>query len=226
MQLAIFDCDGTIADSQHMIVEAMNGAFATARLPQPAREDVVAVIGLSLEQAVRELLPETGAGGAAQIAEDYKQAFHALRAAGVQQEPLFPGMRDAILRLKADGFLLGIATGKSVRGVKVLLEREGLLGEFDTIQTADTHPSKPHPSMIEVAMLETGQQPHETVMIGDTVFDMAMARNAGVAAIGVGWGYHATDALIEAGADVIAGDAGDMLAAIARLTAPVRTARA
>lgn len=226
MTLVIFDCDGTIADSQHMIVEAMNGAFAAALLPEPPREEVVRVIGLSLEQAVRDLLPEAEAGRAAQIAEDYKQAFHVLRAAGVRQEPLFPGMRDAILRLKAQGHVLGIATGKSVRGVKLLLEREGLAGHFDTIQTADTHPSKPHPSMIEVAMLETGARPHETVMIGDTVFDMAMARNAGVAAVGVGWGYHPVEALIEAGADVIAADAGEMLAAIAGLTAPIEAARA
>lgn len=219
MQLAIFDCDGTIADSQHMIVAAMTEAFRFADLPPPPREAVVRVIGLSLEHAVRDVLPEALHGRAADIAEDYKRAFHALRDAGLPQEPLFPGMKAAILHLHQLGVCLGIATGKSRRGVRLLLEREGLIDVFDTIQTADTHPSKPHPSMIEAAMTETGANARDTVMIGDTTFDMAMARNASVTAIGVAWGYHPAAALRETGADVIVDDAADMLAALARYAA-------
>lgn len=216
MQLVIFDCDGTIADSQHMIVAAMNEAFRVAALPEPPRDAVVQVIGLSLESAVRELLPEELHARAAVIAEDYKNAFHDLRAAGLPQEPLFPGMKSAITFLHQQGALLGIATGKSRRGVRLLLEREGLADAFVTVQTADTHPSKPDPSMIDTAMAETGARPDETLVIGDTTFDMAMARNAGVRAIGVAWGYHPIAALRDAGADVIVEDAAGLLAEVAR----------
>jgi phosphoglycolate phosphatase len=220
MQLAIFDCDGTIADSQHMIVAAMTEAFRVAALPAPPRESVVRVIGLSLEHAVRELLPEALHPRAAAIAEDYKNAFHALRDAGLPQEPLFPGMKAAIAHLHSQGVRLGIATGKSRRGVRLLLEREGLGDMFDTIQTADTHPSKPHPSMIETAMAETGARAGETVMIGDTTFDMAMAVNAGVTAVGVAWGYHPVAALRESGAGLIVDDAPGLLAALKHYAGP------
>lgn len=219
MQLVIFDCDGTIADSQHMIVAAMNEAFRVADLATPPREAVVQVIGLSLEHAVRELLAEPDHHRAAAIADDYKGAFHELRAAGLPQEPLFPGVKAAIAQLHARGVQLGIATGKSRRGVRVLLEREGLADAFVTVQTADTHPSKPHPSMIEAAMQETGASAEQTVMIGDTTFDMAMARNAGVAAIGVSWGYHPVGALRDAGAGVIVDDAAGLLAELTRQSA-------
>lgn len=217
MKLIIFDCDGTIADSQHMIVAAMDEAFHANGLPPPPRDQVVSVIGLSLVEAVSGLLPDAHQERSEEIAEAYKQAFHGLRAAGEKQEPLFDGMRDAILKLKSEGAVLGIATGKSVRGVKHLIDREKLGGQFTTVQTADTNPSKPHPAMIELAMAETGAEPHETVMIGDTTFDMIMARNAGVASIGVSWGYHPAEALREAGADVIVDDPAAMLAAIAEL---------
>lgn len=220
MKLVIFDCDGTIADSQHMIVAAMDEAFRVANLPPPPRQAVVQVIGLSLVQAVADVLPEAERERAPDVAEEYKSAFHALRASGSKQEPLFPGVRDALHTLQRNGTLLGVATGKSVRGVKHLLEREGLTGLFSTIQTADTNPSKPHPAMIEMAMAETGADAHETVMIGDTTFDMLMARSAGVAAIGVAWGYHPVEALRNAGAAAIVADAGAMLEAIERLTTP------
>lgn len=219
MQLAIFDCDGTIADSQHMIVAAMAEAFRVTGLPAPPREAVVRVIGLSLEHAVRELVPEALHARAAAIAEDYKSSFHALRDAGLPPEPLFPGLKAAILQLKQQGVRLGIATGKSRRGVRLLLEREGLADAFDTIQTADTHPSKPHPSMIDAAMAETGANAGDTVMIGDTTFDMAMAVNAGVHGVGVAWGYHPVAALREAGAGVIVADAAAMLETLARYAA-------
>lgn len=214
MQLVIFDCDGTIADSQHMIVAAMNEAFRVAGLTTPPREAVVQVIGLSLEHAVRQLLPEELHARAAAMAEDYKGAFHELRAAGLPQEPLFPGLKSAITHLHQSGAVLGIATGKSRRGVRVLLEREGLSEMFATIQTADTHPSKPHPSMIETALAETGADAASTVMVGDTTYDMAMARNAGVRALGVSWGYHPVSALHDAGAHEVVADAAALLAAL------------
>lgn len=216
MQLVIFDCDGTIVDSQHMIVAAMNQAFVVAGLPPPPREAVVEIIGLSLELAVRELLPSGLQHRAGAIAEDYKTSFHDLRTSELPREPLFPGVKAAIATLHENGALLGIATGKSRRGVRLLLEREGFVDVFATIQTADTHPSKPDPSMILTAMAETGAAREETLMVGDTSFDMAMARNAGVRAVGVAWGYHPPAALVAAGAHVVVEDAAGLLAEIGR----------
>ena len=109
--------------------------------------------------------------------------------------PPYAGIAEAVRTLAGrDDFVLGIATGKSRRGVARVLDREGWHGHFLTIQTADDHPSKPHPSMILRAMNETGAEPVSTLMVGDTSFDMEMARNANVGAVGVGWGYHETSA--------------------------------
>lgn len=197
MKLIIFDCDGTIVDSQHAIVAAMEAGFAEHGLVAPNREDVLGVVGLSLVEAVERLLPvELRLDAAARVAESYKAAFADLRQKSVHHEPLFPGAMETLNSLRArDDILLGIATGKSRRGVDALFEREGLHEHFVTIQTADDHPSKPHPSMIERAMRECGVEPDATVMIGDTTYDIEMAHAAGVSALGVTWGYHPREAL-------------------------------
>jgi phosphoglycolate phosphatase len=118
-----------------------------------------------------------------------------------------------------DDVVLGIATGKSQRGVAAVLEREGLTSHFVTIQTADTHPSKPHPSMILKAMAETGADPVDTLMIGDTTYDMIMARDAQVTAQGVAWGYHEESVLRGAGAHDVSADSRALMIAIERFIA-------
>ena len=203
-RLAIFDCDGTLVDSQHNIVMAMNDAFARARLDPPARAETLNVIGLSLIEAMQMLLPDADHRFHATMAENYKQAFWRLRDNGLVEEPLYDGIAEAIDALEADGWLLGVATGKSDRGLALCLEHHGLASRFITLQTADRHPSKPHPSMIETAMAEAGASPETTIMIGDTSFDMLMARNANVRALGVAWGYHAAEDLHAAGAHAVA----------------------
>lgn len=219
-KLVIFDCDGTLVDSQHMIVEAMEIAFAEAGLARPQRAAVLSVVGLSLPLAVRRLLPIEADGLVARVADTYKASFHRLRKQDDGREPMFPGMREAIQDLAGrDDVVLGIATGKSRRGVGDLIVREGLTSHFVTVQTADTHPSKPHPSMVLAAMAEADAAAADTVMIGDTTYDMEMARAADVAALGVGWGYHPEAALHAAGADAVAATAADMCAAISRLLA-------
>ena len=110
-------------------------------------------------------------------------------------------MAELLDGLRADGWLLGVATGMSTRGLTHCLATHGITRLFATLQTADDHPSKPHPAMLEAALLEAGADPGEAVMIGDTVFDMFMARDAGVRAIGVDWGYHPPQELIAAGAE-------------------------
>lgn len=205
LRLAIFDCDGTLVDSQADIAGAMELAFAAHGLPRPARGDVRRVVGLSLAVAIRQLVPQADAALTHALVEDYKAAFRARRAAGQVEEPLYEGIAALIAELDAAGWLLGVATGKSDRGLALCLERHGLSGHFVTLQTADRHPSKPDPAMIEACLAATGVARQAAVMIGDTAYDMAMAVNAGVRAIGVDWGYHHPAELVEAGAEAVAG---------------------
>jgi phosphoglycolate phosphatase len=211
-RLAIFDCDGTIVDSQADICLAMEQCFAAAGLPPPTRERTRRVVGLSLVEAMQAMHPEGEADVHLALAEDYKFAFQRLRGAGLVEEPLYEGMSELIYALESDGWLLGVATGKSDRGLRLCLERHALHPRFVTLQTADRHPSKPHPSMIEQAMADAGAAPETTMMIGDTSFDMAMARAAGVTAVGVAWGYHEPQELLAAGADFIAQQPSDIIA--------------
>jgi len=204
--LVVFDCDGTLVDSQHGIVAAMAAAAAAQGLPAPAAQAVRHVVGLSLDEAVRILFPDGDPAGWTGLARGYKSAFSALRQGAAFEESLFPGIRDMVARLERNGYLLGIATGKSLRGLHATLERHGLADSFITLQTADRGPGKPHPDMLLRAIAEAGTSPSETVMIGDTTYDMAMARSAGSAAIGVAWGYHPRDALLAAGASHVASD--------------------
>ncbi|MDT8760105.1 HAD-IA family hydrolase [Sphingomonas psychrotolerans] len=200
-RLALFDCDGTLVDSQVNICRAMEKCFATSKLDPPPREAIRRIVGLSLVPAIAQLLPEAEARQHEAMAEDYKRAFFAMRASGaLDPEPLFDGVADAIETLDANGWLLGVATGKSDRGLRHILEHHGLAHRFVTLQTADRHPSKPHPSMVETAIAEAGAAPETTAMIGDTSFDMAMARAAGAHAVGVAWGYHTMHELRESGA--------------------------
>ncbi|HEY0014052.1 MAG TPA: HAD-IA family hydrolase [Allosphingosinicella sp.] len=210
-RLALFDCDGTIVDGQAPHRLALAETFAAEGLAAPSDEAARRLIGLGLVETMAALLPDAGPADHIRLAEAYKRAFHGLRARGRVEEPLFPGVAELLDALEEDGWLLGIATGKSARGLDLCLACHGLSRRFVTRQTADLHPSKPHPSMIEAAMAEAGASPETTVMIGDTSYDMMMAREAGTAAIGVAWGYHPASELIAAGAHHIAVQPLDIL---------------
>jgi phosphoglycolate phosphatase len=226
MKLVIFDCDGTLIDSQHAIYGSMSLAFGAHGLPAPSRAEVLGIVGLSLPQALAVLAPRESEAMRHQIIDAYRSGFVGVRAQPDHQESLYDGISAAVATLAArTDLVLGIATGKSKRGVARLLAQEGWEGHFVTIQTADDHPSKPHASMILKAMAETGAAPHETIMIGDTTYDMEMALNAGVGAIGVGWGYHAGERLIDAGAHTVVNEGAGLLEAIERQFAEQKRTR-
>ena len=210
VKLAVFDCDGTLIDGQASICAAMESAFAEHGLALPQRSAIRRAVGLSLPQAIRTLLPEAEMVTQGALVDAYKRAFRAARAAGELQQPMFPGMAELLDALRAQGWLLGVATGMSSRGLSHCLAMHGLTRHFATLQTADDHPSKPHPAMLELALLEAGAEPGNAVMIGDTVFDIYMARDAGVRAIGVDWGYHAPQELIAAGAACVVANPAEL----------------
>ncbi|MFY0616728.1 HAD-IA family hydrolase [Shimia sp.] len=193
LKLVIFDVDGTLVDSQDLIVEAMRMAFEGQGLLPPSRTDTLGIVGLSLDAAIFKLFPEGEPDLRARLVDGYKAGYMHHRAAvgAAKSSPFFDGAYQTLAKLHArDDVLLGIATGKSRRGVDKLIEGHELHGMFVTTQVADDHPSKPHPSMIETAIAETGVAKADTVMIGDTSYDMDMAAAAGVHGIGVAWGYH------------------------------------
>lgn len=200
-KLVVFDCDGTLVDSQHMIIDAMHATYDKLSLPQEADMKVRSIVGLSLVEAMAMLRPEDEQAFHEEMAEIYKREFYRLRVEeAAQPDPLYPGTREVLEALSNDGFLLGVATGNSQRGLARVIKEHDLEGVFVTLQTADGHPSKPHPSMVQTAMVEAGADPTTTLMVGDTSYDMMMARSAGVCAVGVKWGYHSEHELREGGA--------------------------
>jgi phosphoglycolate phosphatase len=208
MKLAVFDCDGTLVDSAANIVRAMQSSFAALGLPDPDPHAVRRVVGLSLVEAMEALLPEADASLHRALAQDYKHAFQRLRAdRRLDHEPMFDGVKDLLDRLAGAGWLLGVATGKSDRGLALCLEHHGIRDRFVTLQTADRHPSKPDPAMLLACLAEAGTPAEAAFIIGDTVFDMGMGVAAGVPAIGVDWGYHEAGELTAAGARAVAGNA-------------------
>ena len=213
-RLAIFDCDGTLVHSGRTIYTALSDTFRQNGLAIPPPHVARRVIGLSLVEAMEALLPEAPPQEHFELAEGYKRNFMALREAGRVEEPLFDGVLELLDELEREGWLLAVATGKSDRGLKHCLEQHGIHARFVSLQTADRHPSKPHPSMVLQAIADAGATPETSFVVGDTSYDMAMAAAAGSAPIGAGWGYHEPEELIEAGAVAVAERPLDVLAAV------------
>lgn len=205
-KLVIFDMDGTLIDSQEVIHAAMAIAFRDRGHAVPDLAAVRQIVGLSLDHAVARLRPDLDAAEVIATANRYKDAFVELRArtGGEGDAPLYPGAIEALSALKArPEVVMGVATGKARRGLDHAYAAHGIGHYFTTHQTADNHPSKPHPAMARAACDETGIDPDHAVMVGDTTYDIEMGRAAGCRTIGVAWGYHDADCLRAAGADTV-----------------------
>ena len=203
VRLAVFDCDGTLVDSQHSIIESVRRAWAVEGLEPPSDEFIRTGVGLRLDFAIPRLAPDAPGEVHDRLIERYKQAFFTIRQQPGHEEPLYPGTMEALDQLDQDGVLLAVATGKSRRGLNATLERHGLLDRFVVLKTADDGPSKPDPKILRDAIKEAGANFATTAMIGDTVFDISMACAARTHAIGVSWGYHPVDELKKAGAAAV-----------------------
>lgn len=215
LRLVVFDMDGTLIDSAAFIEQAMAEVCTRAGYDAPTGAAVRAIIGLSLPEAFAGMLPGIDRAQQEQLSVSYRENIGAMRARAEQAPPLYAGARQALDQLQArDEVLLGIATGKAMRGVRHAFDEYGIGDYFHTVQAADGHPSKPHPSMLEQCLKDTGVEAAQAVIVGDTSFDMAMGRAAGFLCVGVKWGYHSDAVLQNAGAHVLVDDFADLIPAI------------
>lgn len=191
-QLLIFDWDGTLMDSAGVIASCIQAASRDMGLPMPSREEASHIIGLGLRQALETLFPELPDAQHPELAGHYRRHFLAQDA----DIPLFEGARELVTELRADGYLLAVATGKARTGLQRALGHTGLQGVFHATRTADETFSKPHPAMIEELLDELRVEKALALMIGDTTHDLEMARNAGIDALAAGFGAHPPDKLV------------------------------
>lgn len=200
MKLIVFDCDGTLVDGQHLILDAMQSASKVCQISYPGDDAVRQIVGLSLMEAIEICYPDATTEICLGLKDAFVARFQELRLRDEDNEPLFDGVLEVLEQLNSDGYILGIATGKSTRGLISTLNNHGLRDHFLTLNTADDGPGKPHPSMLLNAMKDVGARPENTIMVGDTTYDIHMALAAKVRAVGVSWGYHDPDKLVAAGA--------------------------
>lgn len=217
--LAIFDVDGTLIDSRAIILEAARQSFAEHNLQVPEYEAVRQVVGLPLEEALHRLAPHLNETALSHLVEGYKQAFRGFRLRPDFIEPQYDGVQHMLDDLRARGWQLAMATGKSRRGVEEILDMHNWRGMFDATFCSDDGPGKPHPHMVEQCLLATAIPATDAVMIGDTSFDMIMARAANVRALGVTWGFHTWDEIVAGGAHEVHGAMPDLHRAILTLRA-------
>lgn len=201
-QLIIFDWDGTLMDSAGEIVAAMQQSIARMKLPPRDDQALRRLIGLGLEDAFRRLYPDMTSSDLATLMAAYRRHYGGTpRVYG----ELFPGVEAELDQLARQQRRLAVATGKSRAGLDKALDAIGWHGRFHATRCADETRSKPHPLMLEELLDELRLHPQQALMVGDTSYDMEMARSAGVDALGVAWGVHEEDELRDAGAqDVVA----------------------
>ncbi len=216
LKLAIWDIDGTIVDSRDVIQSAMVSAFTKNGLSAPDYDRTRQIVGLALREAIGIMEPDVDPQMLDKLTQDYKQAFILQRSNPDFREPLYPGALDLLKDLSADGWLMGVATGKSRQGLRAIMGMHDMADLFDTQWCADDGPGKPHPFMVLENMRALGCEPEQTLMIGDAVFDMQMARAARVTAHGVSWGFGASHEIEAAGAHELHHDFEGLRQALSR----------
>lgn len=218
LRFAAFDFDGTLVDSAQSIVDGVSACWVACGFPEPDPEAVRRIIGLPWEESIRTLLPGAGDREFAMIRGYHDEVARGVRQRPATSEDLFPGVLETLDLLEAAGFVLGIVTSRNTRRLVHLLEKHGIAHRFVTVRTPDHGPGKPAPDLLFQAMAEVGAEKARTVMIGDTTFDILMACNAGTASVGVSWGVHPSDELLEAGAGCIIDAFHELPDAIDRVT--------
>lgn len=211
MKAVLFDCDGTVADSCAMICEIMRMVFVKHGFEVPLDAETRAIIGLSLDTAIARLKPDVRVDEVGRMAETYRTIFRSARSEPKFRETLFPGMKALVRDLAArEEVCVGMVTGKSRRGVDAICKTHGMTDWFAVVRTADDCASKPHPAMVLESCDVLGLSPADALVVGDSIYDMQMAKAAGASALGVEWGTFAPPSLISAGAFAVAGSVEDL----------------
>lgn len=188
----IFDWDGTLSDSVTRIVNSMQAAIAELSLEPLADAEIAEIVGLGLPEAIQTLFPKRSGTERASIQAAYARHYVA---AEVVPCAFFPQALETLVALRAAGWRLAVATGKSRKGLNRVLQNLGLSGFFDATRCADETRSKPHPQMLQELLAELAVAPHEAIMVGDTEYDLAMAQAAGCHRVGVTFGAHTASRL-------------------------------
>ncbi|WP_256662115.1 HAD-IIIA family hydrolase [Pseudomonas sp. F(2018)] len=219
-QLLIFDWDGTLVDSIGRIVESMHRAADSCGLPQLSDEAVKGIIGLGLPEAIRTLYPELEEAALVErFRIGYGEHYMALES---EPSALFPGVEESLQAFREQGYQLAVATGKSRRGLHRILEGRGWLEYFDVTRCADETASKPHPRMLHEILAHCAVAPKRALMVGDSIFDLQMARNAGVDSVAVGFGAQPLESLLGHGPQLAINEFPELRAWLEG-RAPVRT---
>ncbi|MCZ7652429.1 MAG: HAD-IA family hydrolase [Thermoanaerobaculia bacterium] len=207
-RLVVFDWDGTLVDSIPAIVECTLAALSRIdRYPLPSVEEIRGAIGMGLRDSMEQFFPGSGDGFLAELTEAYRELW-----LGTYRErvALFPGARAAVEAVGAAGHLLAVATAKSRRGLDRELAATGIGPLFRATRTVDEAPPKPHPEMLLSLCAELAVPPAAALMVGDTTFDLDMARAAGAPAVGVLSGSHARERLAGSGPLAILGGVAEL----------------
>jgi len=210
LKLVVWDVDGTLVDSRQSIFETSVAVYGRLGLPIPTYDMVRQIVGLGLREAFEVLSPELSAAEIERVTQTFRDEFQALRRDPDFIEPLYDGAAETLDRLRAEGWKIAMATGKSRAGVETVLRLHGWADLFDSTHCADDGPGKPHPAMVLEAMKALQVGPEHTIVVGDTAHDMRMARAAGAYAQGVSWGFHTADEVAGGGAEHIAHDFADL----------------
>ena len=202
-KLVVFDVDGTLVDSRALLKRTADAAFDALGVTAPSYDELRQIVGLNLREGLAQLAPHLSETQVDALIAHYRATFTALHREPGFTEPLYPGAAELLAGLKARGWRIAMATGKSRKGVDAIVAMHAWADLFDSLHCADDGPGKPHPAMLTAAMRALGATPADTIMVGDTCHDVRMARAAGVRAVAVSWGFHTREELEACGAEVV-----------------------